>query len=338
MKPQVELYTPQQIQNMTAELVRRVALVPGVLSVAIAEEGPLGSRAASEVVRVPGGEPMEAISDEVTPGFFATLGITRLSGRDFSTSDKEGSPPVAILNDVLARVLFKDENPVGRTVLVSLQEPRPFQVIGIVRATRYNDLHEPPPAAVYFAIQQLTAYMPTLHVRMNGRRNTADVVAAVRHEFDVVDQGVPVFNIKSLEDRVNDSLSRERLVSVLAGAFGLLALLLASVGLYGVMAYLVTRRTREIGIRMALGSSPQSVLWLVSKEALLLLGVGIIAGIVIGMVTARFVSSQLFGLSPTDPLTILAATGTMLLVTCVATLIPVLRAMRIDPAIALRYE
>ena len=345
MKPQVEIYTPQQIQNMTAELVRRVSLEPGVRSVALAEEGPLGSRGSgSAMIRVPGGQPLKALTDEFSPGFFETLGITQLTGRDFSLSDKEGSPLVVILNDVLARALFKNENPIGRVVVTDakrelhLRGPRQFQVVGIVRASRYNDLRDPPPPAAYFAVRQLTAYMPTLHVRMNGQRSTADVVAAVRHEFDVLDKGVPVFNVKSLEDRVDDSLSRERLVSGLAGAFGILALLLASVGLYGVMAYLVTLRTREIGIRMALGSSPKGVFWLVAKEALTLLGLGIVAGVSAGMIAARSVSNQLFGLSPSDLVTVLSAVFTMLIVTCLATFIPVRRALHVDPAIALRYE
>ena len=165
--------------------------------------------------------------------------MRRLAGRDFSPADKEGSPPVVILNDMLARALFQRDNPIGRGVVAELREPQPFQVIGVVRASRYDDLHTAPPPTVYFAIQQITAYMPTLHVHVAEDRSMTDLAAAVRHEFDALDAEVPVFNIKLLEDRVNDSLSRERLVSVLAGAFGLVALLLASVGLYGVMAYLV---------------------------------------------------------------------------------------------------
>jgi len=339
MKPQVELYPPQQIQRMTADLVRRVSLVPGVRSAAIAEEGPLGSRGpGSTMIRVPGGQPLKALTDEFSPGFFETLGMTQLAGRDFSPSDQQGSPLVVILNDVLARALFRNENPVGRVVVADSREPRQFQIAGVVRASRYNDLRDPPQPAAYFAIQQLTAYMPTLHVRMDGRRNTADVVAAVRHEFDVLDRGVPVFNVKSLQDRVDDSLSRERLVSVLAGAFGVLALLLASVGLYGVMAYLVTRRTREIGIRIALGSSPKGVLWLVAKETVMLLGWGIFAGVSAGMIAARFVSNQLFGLSAADPVTLLGASATMFLATALAIAVPVRRASRIDPTVALRHE
>jgi predicted permease len=338
IKPQVELYTPRQIQRMTAELVRRISPLPGVRSVAIAEEGPLGSRGSSSaMIRVRAGNPIRAMTDEATPGFFETIGMPRLAGRDFSPSDKEDSPLVVILNDVLARALF-NENPIGRTVVVDGREPRQFQIIGIMRASRYNNLHDPPPPAAYFAIQQLTAYMPTLHVRVDGRRKDADVVAAVRHELDVLDKDVPVFSVKSLEDRIDDSLSSERMVSALAGAFGVLALLLASVGLYGLMAYLVTCRTREIGIRMALGSSARSVLWLVLKEALMLLALGIAGGMAAGMIAARLIANQLFGLSSSDPITMLGAAVIMLLVTGIAICIPVSRALRVDPARALRYE
>jgi ABC-type antimicrobial peptide transport system permease subunit len=191
---------------------------------------------------------------------------------------------------------------------------------------------------IYFAIQQLTAYMPTLHVHVAQGQSTAGVAAAVRREFDALDKEVPVFNVKLLEDRVNDSLARERLVSMLAVAFGALALLLASVGLYGVMAYMVTRRTREIGIRMALGSSPRAVLWLVTKEAFMLLGLGSAGGVSSGMIAAGFVSNQLFGSSSADPRIILGAILTMLVVTCLAMFIPISRALQVAPAIALRCE
>ncbi len=213
------VYTPdtvQQIRNMTAELVRRIALLPGVRSAAIAEDGPLSSRGGSSMIRLPNGETVRAAVDEVSPGFFETIGMRRLAGRDFSPADKDGSPAVVILNDVLARALFQHDNPIGRSVVAELGEPQTFQVIGVVRASRYHDLHTAPPPTVYFAIQQITAYMPTLHVHVGEGRSIADVATAVRHEFDALDAEVPVFNIKLLEDRVNDSLSRERLVSVLA--------------------------------------------------------------------------------------------------------------------------
>ena len=338
MKPQVELYGPQQIRNMTAELVRRIAPLPGVRSVALAEDGPLSSRGGWSMICLPNGERVRAISDEVSPGFFETIGMRRLAGRDFSPADKYGSPAVAILNDVLARALFQGDNPIGRTILADLQAPQTFQVVGVVQASRYHDLHTAPQSMIYFSIQQVTAYMPTLHVHVADGRNIADVTSAVRHEFDALDTEVPVFNIRLLEDRVNDSLSQERLVSVLAGAFGILALLLAGVGLYGVMAYLVARRTREIGIRVALGSSPKAVLWLVAKEALMLLGCGMVAGVFAGMLATRFVAHRLFGLSSSDPVTMLEAVAAMLLITCVATLVPVIRALRVDPSIAMRYE
>jgi ABC-type antimicrobial peptide transport system permease subunit len=180
--------------------------------------------------------------------------------------------------------------------------------------------------------------MPTLHVQVANGRTTADVAAAVRKEFEALDRDVPVFNIKLLEDRVTDSLSRERLVSALAGTFGALALLLAGVGLYGVMAYMVVRRTREIGIRLALGSSPMAVLWMVGKEALTLLSLGSAAGLAAGMPAAGMVSSQLFGLSSADPVTVIFAVVTMLLVACLATFLPAHRAAHVDPLVALHYE
>jgi len=338
MKPQVELYSEQQVRNMTAELVRRVAVLPGVHSVGLAEDGPLGSRGGWSMVGLANGERVRTVADEVSPGFFESVGIRRLAGRDFYPADKDSSQPVVILNDVLAHTLFGRDDPVGRTVIAELRKPQPYQVVGVVSSTRYYDLHNPPPPAIYFAIQQITAYMPTLHVQVAKGHSIANVAAVVRKEFDALDRDVPIFNIKLLEDRVNDSLSRERLVSALAGAFGALALLLAGLGLYGVMAYMVARRTREIGIRVALGSSPMAILWMVGKEALTLLSLGVVAGLAAGMLAARLVSSQLFGLSSADPVSVTFAVTAMLLVTCLATFLPARRAAHVDPMVALRYE
>ena len=263
---------------LARELLRRVSAIPGVESAALAENGPLGSRWDTDSISVPGGPAIQAASDDVTPGFFDSIGLPLITGRDFAATDQPGSPWVAIINEALAHVLFKNENPIGRMIQDSdgAQTHR-FQVVGVVPNSHYYDLHAAPPPAVYFTYQADSLYMPTLHVRTNAP-DTAAIVAAVRHEFDVLDKGFPVFNIKTLELRIEDSMARERMVANLAGALGLLALVLAAVGLYGVLAYLVSRRTREIGIRMALGANAGSVVWLIAREALLLIAAGTALG------------------------------------------------------------
>jgi ABC-type antimicrobial peptide transport system permease subunit len=179
--------------------------------------------------------------------------------------------------------------------------------------------------------------MPTLHVR-TSTPDTANIISAVRHEFDILDKGFPVFNIKTLELRFEDSMARERMVANLAAALGLLALVLAAVGLYGVLAYLVSRRTREIGIRMALGANAGSVVWLIAREALLWIAAGTVLGLAITALAGRLLSTYLFGISPADPLTLAASAATMLIVAAIAVSVPAARAAAIDPMVALHYE
>jgi ABC-type antimicrobial peptide transport system permease subunit len=180
-------------------------------------------------------------------------------------------------------------------------------------------------------------YMPTLYVH-SSQVNTDAMASAVRAELDVVDKGFPIFNIKTLEVGIEESLVRERILANLSGAIGFLALSLATVGLYGILAYSVSRRTREVGIRMALGSSTRSVVWLVTREALLLIGVGSLAGITLSVAGWRLLSEKMPGVSPIDAQILIVCATIMLILAAAAVSIPAIRACRIDPLIALRHE
>ena len=337
MKPQQEIYNEERKRILARELLRRVSAIPGVESAALAESGPLGSRSGSDSMAIPGGAFIPVARDLVTPGFFYSIGLPLIAGRDFMAADQPSSPWVAIINEALARALFKNENPIGRIIQAEGGAPRRFQVVGVVANSHYYDLHAAPPPTVYFAYQEDFLYMPTLHVRTSAS-DTAGTIAAVRREFDALDKGFPVFNIKTLELRIEDSMARERMVANLAGVLGLLALVLAAVGLYGVLAYLVSRRTREIGIRMALGADAGSVVWLIAREALLLITAGSIAGIAIANLAGRLLRSYLFGISPADPVTLAASAAVMLTMAAIAVCVPAARATRIDPLAALHCD
>jgi predicted permease len=324
--------------------VRRVSAIPGVQAAAIAEAGPLSNRGGSDrPVESPGHDqgktPSQAYSDDVGPGFFDAVGVPILAGRDFSPADKPGSPPVGIINQSLARSLFGSQNPIGRSFQLpgNRNVPHPFQIIGVAGDVRCYDLHRPPQPTFYLTFQDGPPYMPTLHVRTRTS-DIASMIAAVRKEFDAVDKGFPVFDVKTLETRIDGSLSRERMVAELAAAFGMLALLLAAVGLYGVLAYSVTRRTREIGIRLALGSSAPSAGWLIVREALQLVAMGCSAGILLSIAATRWMSGSLFGVSTADPLTLAASAALILLIAVLAVAVPALRAAHLDPLIALRSD
>jgi predicted permease len=345
MKPQQEIYSPERIRSIATEVIRRISSIHGVQGAGIAENGPFASRTGSDVIKVPGHRPHEVARDLVTPGFFNAVGLPLLSGRDFGSSDKPGSPKVVILSQYLAQTLFPNEDPLGRTVelmsargtvLYPLKGIQYFRVIGIVPDTHYYDIRRLTPTA-FFAFQKDPPYMPTLHVRV-ASSNPDTFIPAIRHDFDAVDTGFPVFNVRTLDARMQDALARERMVADLSSAFGGLALILAAVGLYGVIAYSVARRTREIGVRIALGSNTGAILWLVGREAFTLVGVGIAAGCSVSVVAGELLASRLYHVAPADPATVLAATAVLLIIAAVAASIPALKACRVDPLAALRYD
>jgi len=209
--------------------------------------------------------------------------------------------------------------------------------VGVMADTRYYDVHKPPQPFAWLSIAQISPYMPTLHVR-TATSDTAGMIAAVRHEFDVLDKGFPVFNIRTMETRIADSLAGERMVASLSGAFGMLALALAAVGLYGVLAYSVSRRKREIGIRMALGASSDSVLWMIAREAFLLVAAGSAAGLAIAIAGSRVMPHYLAGVSSVNPAILVACTFAMFVIAALAVSIPAMRACRVEPLAALRHE
>lgn len=337
MKPQEEIYSPDRIRSMTAELIRRIAAVPGVEAVSLAENGPFASRQNTDTLEVAGRNPVEASDDSVLPGFFHTLQLPVLAGRDFTTGDKPDSPKVIIINQLLATALFADENPLGRLVeMPSSHGSQFFRVVGVVGNFHYYDPRRIRPAAFY-AFQNDPPYMPTVHVRI-ASSNAASYIPAIRREFDAVDKGFPIFNVRTLSDRIEDALARERMIADLSTMFGLLALSLAAVGLYGVFTYSVTQRTREIGLRMALGSKISSVLWLIIQEAFLLVAIGVGFGSAVAVGGAYLISNQLYGVRPADPLTLFACALAMLMIALIAVSLPAWKASRIDPMIALRHE
>ena len=340
VKPQGEIYAPAQRRTLTAELVRRVSGIPGLEAAGVAEYGPLGSRVSEtrESIEAEPGHPVRAETDWVSKGFFDAVGLPRIAGRDFTESDKVGSPLVVIINQSLAHGLFGNANPVGRTIrLTQDKDARAFEVVGVVGDSRYYEIHRAPQPAVWFTFQDSAPYMPTLHVR-SSRLNTDALAAAVRRELDALDKGFPIFNVKTLDVAIEESLARERILANLSGAVGLLALALAAVGLYGILAYSVSRRTREVGIRMALGSSVRSVLWMVAREALFLIGLGGLGGITLSAAGWRLLSERMPGVSPIDAQVLIVCATVMLVVTVVAVSVPAVRACRIDPLRALRHE
>ncbi|HXI43714.1 MAG TPA: ABC transporter permease [Bryobacteraceae bacterium] len=345
--PLLNGYSNDQSTRFFEQVIERVNQLPGVRSASIGSMGLLGPGLRIEGVHAEGENTPRAEGggwiNSVSPKYFETLKVPLLLGRSFTAHDTKSAPKVAIVNQTFARRFFGGGKAVGRHVVVGDVN---VEIVGVVRDGKYKDVREEPrnvvavrgepPNVVYVPFEQNLGVPMTLYVRTVG--DPAKVTSAIRREVQAVDANVPIYNVRTLEAQLDESLSQERLMATLSSWFGAFALLLASIGLYGVLAYSVTRRTNEIGLRMALGAEPGGVIWMVLREALLLVGTGVAIGVPLALALARSVSSLLYGLKPTDSLTISAAVALLFAVAATASYLPARRASRVDPMIALRYE
>jgi len=256
-------------------------------------------------------------------------------GRDFNSQDTSPSPGVIIVNETLARRIASDGKAVGKR-LRNDSKGEFIEVIGIARDIKYQQLAEKPPFFGYLPLAQRYRANMTLHVRTIG--DSGGVMNQVRAEVQALDRNLPLTDVKTLTEHMREPLAPAQLLAQLSSAFGFLALLLAAVGIYGVMAYLVSRRTREIGIRMALGARHMDVLRLVLFEGLSLVVVGVLIGLAASFAATRVLASVLYGVSPTDPWTFAGVSLLLIFVTLLACYFPARRATKVDPMVALRYE
>ena len=346
-------YTKVQGQEFYRQVIDRVEALPGVESASLARVVPMsgsgrtssllieGQQAPDNVFRSEGTAPdatgsFSVSSNVVGESYFRTMGIVLLEGRDFTVQDKEGAPSVAVVTQAFARQYFDDHQALGKHVSLRGARGPWSEVIGVVGDTKYRTLGESPRPIVYTALAQNHETGMTLHVRTTG--NPSSVAVAVRREVQALDQNLPVTNLQPITEVLAGSLFAARMGAVLLAVFGLVALLLAGVGLYGLMSYGVARRTREIGIRMALGAGTHSVLRLVLREGVSLVSCGLVAGLIVAAAVTRLLASFLYGVSPLDPTTFAAIPAVLLVVALLASYIPARRATKVDPMVALRYQ
>ena len=324
--------------------IERVREAPGVSSAAVATMNPLSGwyRGVKIAIQGPlqGPEKDRGISiNQVTDGYFETTGIGLLAGRLFTPRDRSGSLRVAILNDTAARAFFGDESPLGRKVNFPGQRVQDeFEIVGVVADTRYRDLRTPDGRMAYVPMEQAIDPITNVAVAVRGPGDVTRLAPSIRA---IVTETVPggfVTGITTMEQNVEMSLVRERMLALLATFFAALALILACIGLYGVMAYRAARRTREIGIRIAVGARPQSVQWMMVRETLLLVTIGAALGTLASLAANRYIAGQLFGVTPRDPMAIAVALSVLVIVTVAAGYVPARQASRIDPVKALRAE
>ncbi len=328
----------------SAELLNQVRAIPGVDAAAIAEIVPLSGNGENHDVLMgssglPSGEAPSASFNRISPGFFRTLQSPMLAGRDVDEHDVAGSPYVAIVNEAFARKFAKGNNPVGMTFRIGRLRTitGPYEIIGLVKDSKYNDLREDPEPIVYISMAQYDHPDTDAQILIRSNAPLATLLSAVKGTANQVhaDLDITFFPFHKM---IQDGLLRERLMAALSGFFGALAVLLAAIGLYGVISYMVERRRNEIGIRLALGAGQQSIICLVLRETGFLLLIGLMAGMALALATARTAASMLFGLKPTDAPTYLIAAVSLSAVAALASFLPARRAARLDPMAALRNE
>jgi predicted permease len=321
----------------------RLGALPGVRGVGMANVAVLSNNEWDNGITIEGyqakpGEEMDPHFNAVSQGYFDALGIHLLAGRNFSAKDVRNAPKVAMVNASFVKRYFGDGIAVGRRFGRGTDPgtPTDIEIIGVVNDTRYESLRDEIPLLVYMCAAQILNNGQTVYVRTE--RDPDATFGAVRAAVREIDPNLPVSGMKTLERQLDESLVTDRMIATLSTAFGALATVLAVIGLYGVMAFLVTRRAREIGIRMALGAQQGNVVWLVMREVLVLVAVGITGGLPAALGLASLVRTQLYGIGPNDPLSIALATLVLGGVAVLAGYLPARRAARYDPVQVLRAE
>jgi predicted permease len=342
--PQLSGYDEKRTPALYAQLLERIAAVPGVRGVALTNPALLSGSTTSTSIFVQGRVYAADTRDAggsinrltISPNFFEVMEIPLVRGRTFTPRDSETAPKVVMINETAVRKYFPDEDPIGKRFGSSVEQSGQLEIVGIVRDAKYNSLRDAAPPTMYVPYAQARTGGAVVEVRTAS--NPGSVTTAVREAVRQVDPNLPMTDVSTQLEQIGRRLQQEKMFAGAYALFGGLALVLAAIGLFGVMSYSVARRTNEIGIRMALGAQRQDVLGLVMRESMILVVVGIVIGVAVALGASRLVTTLLFGLASTDAMTIAAAIVLMMIVSALAGFLPARRASRVDPMVALRYD
>jgi len=340
VNPALNGYSPERTMSFYDELLSRTRALPGVASASLASDTPISGGWDQLSLVIEGYNPREGerTSSDVTvvsSDYFKVLGIPLLNGRDFNDQDRLGTPKVVILNEKMARHFFGSTDVLGKRI--GLDDVPDMTIVGVVKDAQYIDLRRNTRRHFYLPVtQQKQLTNLTLHVKTTSGPDT--VAESLRAQLKNLDPHLPLYNVKTLSAEIDESLIQERLVTWLSSAFGMLASLLTALGLYGVLTFTVARRTREIGIRVALGAQRRDVFRLVMFRGVVLVGVGVLAGLGASVAFGRLIGSLLFGVEPSSPLTLAIVSLGLVAVALLACYLPARRATKVDPLEALRYE
>jgi putative ABC transport system permease protein len=339
--PSLQGYDRAKGSEFYRSFLDRVRALPTVRAASLAatiSPNPGGSKI-EDVIQIEGRpvgtENLAVEYNRVGPEYFATMNIPLPRGRDFTAQDRKGSPPVVVINETMARKILPHEDPIGKRFRFGDTGPF-YEVVGVARDGKYRSLREEPLLTLYEPF--FMAYRPEMNLLVRSDSDPRSLLPAIRNELATLDPGIPLFNVRTLEEQVQGASAQEHTAALVTSMFGGLALLLAIIGLYGVMSYSVVQRTREIGIRMALGASRGDVLRLVVRSGMKLVLAGVAVGVVAAVALTRLIGSLLYGVTPTDVLTYVSVAVGLAIVALVACCVPARRAAKVDPLVALRYE
>jgi len=339
-------YHGQRTASLYGEIQRRIEAIPGVRSATLSRHALINDGRGGSDVYVQGYLPKPGERDEISsvythyvgPRFFETFRIPLLLGRTIGDGDTETAPKVALVNSAFARRYLGGSNPLGRRFGFEAAKNAEIEVVGLVGDARYGELREDPPPTIYFPYAQHLDILEFMTFEVRTAGDPRNFIPGVRQVVQNLDRNLPLRDVITQVQQIDQATFQERLFARLSSFFALLALVLACVGLYGMMSYAVARRTNEIGIRMALGAERVRILRMVLRESMMLAALGIIIGVPTALAASRLIASMLYGLKPTDPLTIASATAILAVVAFLAGYLPAQRASRVDPMVALRYE
>lgn len=344
--PRLAGYKPEELGALYSQLLERLDTLPQIRGVSMASYAPLSGISRTSSIQLPGyvaEDNEEPVVEDILvgPKYAEVLGVPLLRGREIEKRDTASSSKVAVVNSSFVEQYFKDQNPIGRTFSFDDETDNPPQieivgVVGDIKSTNAREKPHPTLFRPFLQVPEQEAYLATLHLRTIA--DPTSIAAPARQLINQVDEKLPIYNVTTLEEQLREKLNQERLIAQLVSFFGALALILASIGLYGVMAHGVARRTNEIGIRMALGARGGNIVWMILRETLYLVLAGLIIGVPAALMGARLISSQLFGTNPTDPLSLIGAALVLAVVAVLAGYLPARRAAKVNPLTALRYE
>jgi predicted permease len=337
-------YSPDRGKEFRRAVLERLSVLPAIDGVSLAKDLPFKAQGSRTVLlrgqdstaqsSATSGQGRMTLTNVTWPGYFRTLRMPLVHGRDFSLSDASDSPRVALVNEAAAALFWPGQGATGKIIEFG-GENLPVEIVGVVRNATYRDFSEPPPAMIYLSLTQY--YFPYGAIYIHSRGNPETALAAARQEVRKLDRNL-VLQDETMETTIRDTLWVQRLSGQLLGAFGVLALVLSTIGIYGVVSYSVERRLREIGIRMALGATSGDVQLMVLTEGIRMVAVGVVAGLVVSLSTSHMVTSLLLVVGPRDALTFVLVPAILTLVAVLACWLPAHRATLVKPAIALRDE